>query len=81
MKPTSLNARLRQADAKRPDFPGEHLLVLGAGAVLLLMAGRSRSLVGRTLAGMAGSALVGRAASGTGGLARVVGALAGRRRW
>jgi hypothetical protein len=62
---------IKQKDARRPGFPGEHLAVLGTGLLLLLTAGRSRSLGRRLLAGAAGGALVGRAASGTGGLARV----------
>ncbi|MDH6592061.1 putative membrane protein [Variovorax sp. TBS-050B] len=69
--------QLQQMDARRPDFPGEHLAVLGAGLLLLLTAGRSRSLPRRVLAGAAGGALVGRAASGTGGLARVARMLQG----
>ncbi|MET3439662.1 putative membrane protein [Variovorax paradoxus] len=68
---------VQKMDAQRPDFPGEHLAVLGAGVLLLLTAGRSRSLGRRVLAGAAGGALVGRAASGTGGLARVARLLQG----
>lgn len=68
---------LKKMDAERKDFPGEHLAVLGAGLLLLLTAGRSRSLPRRVLAGAAGGALVGRAASGTGGLARVARMLQG----
>lgn len=68
---------VKKMDAQRPDFPGEHLAVLGAGVLLLLTAGRSRSLGRRVLAGAAGGALVGRAASGTGGLARVARLLQG----
>lgn len=70
----------RKADDQRPDMPGEHWAVMGAGLVLLLVAGRSRSLLGRTLAGAAGSALLGRAASGRGGLHRLVRAVTGTRR-
>jgi hypothetical protein len=62
---------IKQKDARRSGFPGEHLAVLGTGLLLLLTAGRSHSLGRRLLAGAAGGALVGRAASGTGGLARV----------
>jgi len=68
---------VKKMDAQRPDFPGEHLAVLGAGILLLLTAGRGRSLGRRVLAGAAGGALVGRAASGTGGLARVARLLQG----
>ncbi|MGJ3702417.1 MULTISPECIES: hypothetical protein [Variovorax] len=62
---------IKKMDAQRRGIPGEHLAVLGAGLLLLLKAGSSRSLMRRVLAGAAGGALVGRAASGTGGLARV----------
>lgn len=41
------------------------------GVLLLLAAGRSRSLAARLAAGAAGGALIGRAASGTGGIARL----------
>ncbi|WP_286558205.1 hypothetical protein [Variovorax brevis] len=64
--------KLKDADARRPDFPGEHLAVLGAGLALLLASGRSRSFLKRTLAGAAGGALIGRAATGTGGLTRLM---------
>ncbi|MBT2335827.1 hypothetical protein J7E49_18165 [Variovorax paradoxus] len=71
---------VKKMDARRPGFPGEHLAVLGAGLLLLLLtAGRSRSLPRRVLAGAAGGALVGRAASGTGGLARVARMMQGGR--
>lgn len=65
----------RKVDAARADYPGEHLAVLGAGVLLLLAAGRSRSLLARIAVGAAGGALIGRAASGTGGIARLAGAL------
>lgn len=58
-------------DARRPDLPGEHLVVLGLGVALLLSSGRSRSFLGRLVKAAAGGALVARAASGTGGVARV----------
>ncbi|MDQ0588451.1 hypothetical protein [Variovorax paradoxus] len=70
---------IKEKDARRPGFPGEHLAVLGTGVLLLLTAGRSRSLGRRLLAGAAGGALVGRAASGTGGLARVARMMQGDR--
>jgi len=70
----------RRADDQRPDLPGEHWAVMGAGLLLLLAAGRSRSFIGRTVAGAAGSALLGRAASGRGGLHRLVRAFTGARR-
>lgn len=62
---------LKEADAKRPDFPGEHAIVLGVGVLLLLSSGRSRSFIGKLAKAAAGGALIGRAASGTGGVARV----------
>lgn len=71
---------IKEADDRRPGFPGEHLLVLGTGIVLLMAAGRVRSPVWRFLAGAAGSAFIGRAASGRGGLARVASLLGGRTR-
>ncbi|PTX10656.1 hypothetical protein DBL07_02250 [Achromobacter mucicolens] len=64
-------AQLKDIDARRPDFPGEHLIVLGVGVVLMLSGMRSRTILRRTLITAAGTALIGRAASGTGGVARV----------
>jgi hypothetical protein len=64
-------ASLKEADARRPDLPGEHLIVLATGVLLLMATGRSRSLIGRTLIGAAAGAFIGRAASGTGGVARL----------
>lgn len=63
--------RLKEAEARRPDLPGEHVVVLGLGLLMLVAAGRSRSLGGRLLKSAIGGALVGRAASGTGGVARL----------
>ncbi|MFL9671330.1 hypothetical protein WIX39_030645 [Variovorax sp. AB1(2024)] len=72
----------KKVDAARADYPGEHLVVLGAGVLLLLAAGRSRSFLARIVAGAAGGALIGRAASGTGGIAKLAGALqTGGRAW
>ena len=68
---TSWLQALKDADARRPDFPGEHAIVLGVGVLLLLSAGRSRSVIGKLARAAAGGALVGRAASGTGGVARL----------
>lgn len=62
---------IKEADANRPDLPGEHLVVLGVGVLLLLASGRSRSLLGKALVGAAAGAFIGRAASGTGGVARL----------
>jgi uncharacterized membrane protein len=67
--------KFRRVDASRADYPGEHLAVLGAGVLLLLAAGRSRSFVTRIVAGAAGGALVARAASGSGGIAKLAGAV------
>ncbi|MFT4266790.1 MAG: hypothetical protein QM586_06140, partial [Xenophilus sp.] len=67
---------LREADARRPDLPGEHLVVLGLGVVLLLSSGRSRSLLGRLAKAGAGGALIGRAVSGSRGIARLASAAA-----
>ena len=65
----------RKFDAERPDLPGEHLIVLGVGLLLMVASGRSRSLIGRALIGAAAGAFIGRAASGTGGVARLAGLL------
>lgn len=67
----SLVTQLKDIDARRPDFPGEHLIVLGVGVMLMLAGMRSRTVLRRTLITAAGTALIGRAASGTGGVARV----------
>jgi hypothetical protein len=61
----------KEADANRPDLPGEHLIVLGVGLLLMMATGRSRSLIGKALIGAAAGAFIGRAASGTGGVARL----------
>lgn len=71
--------QLKEADARRPDFPGEHVAVLAAGVLLLVVAGRGRSFLMRTLIGAAGTALIGRAASGTGGVAKLASVLGARR--
>lgn len=71
--------RLRAYDARRPDFPGEHLIVLGAGILCLVAGMRSRTFVRGGLFTAAGTALIGRAASGTGGVARVARAFKGLR--
>jgi len=80
MDPRDFIRKARVADDRRPDLPGEHWAVLGAGLLLLLAAGRGRSFIGRTVAGAVGSALVGRAATGRGGLERLVKAFVGTRR-
>lgn len=67
----SLIQELKAIDAARPDFPGEHLLVFGLGAWLLVAGMRGSTVLRRALFTAAGTALIGRAASGTGGIARV----------
>jgi hypothetical protein len=76
----SLIHKARVADDQRPDAPGEHWIVMGAGLLMLLVAARGRSFIGRTVAGAIGSALLGRAATGRGGLHRAVRAFNGVRR-
>lgn len=71
MQSKSWLTALQEADARRPDMPGEHLIVLGVGLLLLMATGRSRTLIGRSLIGAAAGAFIGRAASGTGGAARL----------
>lgn len=74
-KPETLLGRLKEIDANRPDFPGEHFIVFGLGTWLMLAGMRSPTVIRRLLLTAAGTALVGRAASGTGGvsgLARAV---------
>lgn len=75
MQRESTTDQLKRIDSQRPDFPGEHIVVLGIGAFLMWKAATGRSFLFRTLAGAVGSALIGRAASGTGGIARVAGVL------
>ena len=70
---------IKAADARRPDFPGEHVAVLTVGLLLLLGAGRGRSFLVRSIVGAAGTALIGRAASGTGGVAKLASVLGNRR--
>lgn len=67
----SLVSQIKEIDARRPDFPGEHLIVFGVGVLLMLTGMRSRTVLRRTVITAAGTALIGRAASGTGGIARV----------
>lgn len=64
--------QLKDWDERRPSFPGEHWLVLGAGVAVLLAARRSPSPLVRALGSAAGGALLVRAASGRDGLARVL---------
>lgn len=69
---------LKRYDERRDDFPGEHIIVLAAGAFLIWSAGRRRSMLTRMAMTAVGGALVGRAASGRGGVAKIAG-LMGRR--
>ncbi|WP_076998665.1 hypothetical protein [Variovorax sp. KK3] len=71
MTMTNWLAAIKEYDARRTDFPGEHLIVLGTGVLLLMATGRSRSIIGRALIAAAAGAFIGRAASGTGGVARL----------
>ncbi|MDB5743545.1 MAG: hypothetical protein JWR68_1860 [Polaromonas sp.] len=73
---------LKKYDERRPGFAGEHWLVLGAGAALLLASRRSRSPLRRTMGSALGTALLYRAASGRQGLAKVLRYLPlGKRSW
>ncbi|WMD22164.1 hypothetical protein RAS12_07240 [Achromobacter seleniivolatilans] len=67
----SLGQRLKAIDDARPDFPGEHLIVFGLGALLMVAGMRGRTVLRRALFTAAGTALVGRAASGTGGISKI----------
>jgi uncharacterized membrane protein len=69
--PKSTLQQLKEIDQRRPDFPGEHLIVFGLGALMMVAGMRSRGPLRRGLMTAVGTALIGRAASGTGGLARV----------
>ncbi len=64
--------QLKEFDDNRPSFPGEHLLVLGAGVAVLMASRRSRSFLVRTAGSTLGSALLYRAASGRDGLSKVL---------
>ncbi len=55
------------------------MLALGAGALLLLSAGKSRSMVGGLLKGSAAAALLGRAAKNSGTLGKLAGTLSAGR--
>ena len=80
--PTHALKKLKAYDERRPSFPGEHWLALGAGLTVLMASRRSRSWVKRTAGSALGSALLYRAASGRDGLAKVLPYLPmGGRRW
>ena len=55
-----------QAPPRKPLFPGEPVVALGAGVLLLLASARTPSIFGKLLKGGAAAALLGRAASGGG---------------
>lgn len=76
--------QVKEFDENRSSFPGEHLLVLGAGIAVLMASRSSRSFLVRTAGSTLGSALLYRAASGRDGLSKVLrflpgGFLTGRR--
>jgi hypothetical protein len=56
--------QLKQFDARRPGFPGEHWLAFAAGLGLWLATRRHPSVPLRIVAGVAGGLLVAHAASG-----------------
>ena len=56
------------------------VLALGAGALMLLSAGKSRSVVGGLVKGSVAAALLGRAAKNAGTLGKVAGALSSVKR-
>ena len=64
--------RIKRYDEQRPGFPGEHLLVLGAGLGTWLLSRRHRSVLVQTLGLVTGTALVARAASGREGLSKLL---------
>lgn len=67
----TLISRVKKFDENRRDFPGEHLVVFGLGALLMIAGMRSRTLLRGGLMTAVGTALIGRAASGTGGVAKM----------
>ena len=64
--------KLKEYDEKGPSFPGEHLIVLGAGLALLMASRRSRSFLMRTVGSALGSTLLYHAASGREGLGKML---------
>lgn len=77
-KVTDTAKALKRYDETRANFPGEHLIVLAAGLLVLWGAGKRRSALTRMVMTAAGGALIGRAASGEGGVAKVAGFLSKR---
>ena len=49
---------LKKWDNRRPSFPGEHWLALGAGMLVMRSAGKSRSFLGRMAGRALGAALM-----------------------
>ena len=68
----SMFGALRDFDRRRPSFPGEHMLTLGAGTALLRSSRRRSSRIGRLLTAAAGLALMARALSGRDGVRRLM---------
>jgi hypothetical protein len=64
--------KIKQADAARDGFPGEHWLVLAIGIGLWQVTRKHRNVLVRTAGGFAAAALVARAASGREGLSKVL---------
>lgn len=69
---------LKKWDDRRPSFPGEHWLALGAGMLVMRSAGRSRSFLGRMAGRALGAALMARAATGRDGPLGKLGALSNK---
>ncbi|MBI5274916.1 MAG: hypothetical protein HY854_00505 [Burkholderiales bacterium] len=73
MEEPSAVEKIKQADAARPGFPGEHWLVLAIGVGLWQVTRQHRLWAVRTLGLLGASMLVARAASGREGLSKVLG--------
>jgi uncharacterized membrane protein len=64
--------RLYQLEQVRPSLPGEHLVTLGVGVLVLLMSRHASTMTGRIAAMAAGGALLYRAASGRDGIRKLI---------
>jgi hypothetical protein len=64
--------KIKQADAARDGFPGEHWLVLAIGIGVWQVTRKHRNVLVRTAGGFAAAALVARAAAGREGLSKVL---------
>lgn len=62
---------IKRMDDRRPGFPGEHWLALGAGILLLVYASRHGSPLVRSLTTTLGTAFIGRAAAGRDGVRKL----------